>query len=98
MIMQDSKLEGLTLHSWTLQIWRDYRRGVALTRQQAAISHCLQNHPEWWGDLDTTDRPHDERAITNRPIHIPKDAASRSQGERENPKGIKTQYATLVGK
>ena len=71
---------------------------MALTGQPAAIAHCLQNHPEWWSDWDTADRPDDERAITNRLIHIHNDAAIRIQVERENPKEIKTLYDTLLGK
>jgi uncharacterized protein DUF1841 len=96
--MQESKLEGLTLLSWTLQVWRDYRRGVPLTGQHAAIAHCLQNHPEWWSDWETAEYAADERAITTRLIHIHNDAAIRIQIERESPKEIKTLYETLVQK
>src|SRR2546426_9800170 len=96
--MQESKLEGLTLLSWTLQVWRDYRRGVPLVGQHLAIAYCLQNHPEWWKDWDTAEYAADERAITTRLIHIHNDAAIRIQIERESPKEIKGLYETLIGK
>jgi hypothetical protein len=97
-VMQESKLAGITLLSWTLQLWRDHRRGVPLVGQHAAIAHCLQNHPEWWSDWDTAEYAGDERAITTRLIHIHNDAAILVQVERDNPKEIKALYDTLRGK
>ena len=96
--MQESKLQNLTLLSWTLQIWRDHRRGLALSGQHAAIAYCLENHPEWWADWDSPDHGGDDRAITNRLIHIHNDAAIRLQLERESPKEIKALYDSMRDK
>lgn len=93
--MQESRLEGATLLSWTLQIWRDFRRGIPLAGQQAAIAYCLQNHPEWWNDWDSAEHSGDERLITTRLIHIHNDAAIRLQVERDDPAGVRKLYESL---
>jgi hypothetical protein len=93
--MEDSKLQNLTLLGWTLQIWRDHRRGLPLQGQLAAIAYCLQNHPEWWSDWDSAEMHPDDRAITNRLIHIHNDAAIRLQVERGQPADVKVLYDAM---
>ena len=96
--MEESRLHNLTLLGWTLQIWRDHRRGVALQGQQAIVAHCLQNHPEWWSDWDSDTTSETDRAIITRLIHIHNDAAIRLQIERAQPPQVKTLYETMIEK
>ena len=96
--MEESRLKNLTLLGWTLQIWRDHRRGVVLQGQQAIVAYCLQNHPEWWKDWDSADTSENDRAITTRLIHIHNDAAIRLQVERQQPPEVKTLYDSMIEK
>ena len=96
--MDDSRLQNLTLLGWTLQIWRDHRRGVVLQGQQGIVAYCLQNHPEWWSDWDSEDTSENDRAITTRLIHIHNDAAIRLQIERQQPPQVKTLYDAMIEK
>ena len=96
--MEDSRLQKLTLLGWTLQIWRDHRRGAALQGQQAIVADCLQNHPEWWKDWDSADTSENDRAITTRLIHIHNDAAIRLQVDRRQPPQVKTLYGAMIEK
>jgi len=86
--MQESKLQDVTLLSWTLRVWKDHRRGVPMNSQESAVAYCMQHHTEWWPDWDSID-PAIARAdisIENRLIHIHHDAAIRRQLEnREVP-------------
>lgn len=96
--MEESRLQNLTLLGWTLQIWRDHRRGVVLQGQQAVVAHCLQNHPEWWSDWNSENVSETDRAITTRLIHIHNDAAIRLQIERQQPPQVKTLYDSMIEK
>jgi len=96
--MEESRLQNLTLLGWTLQLWRDHRRGVVLQGQQAIVVYCLQNHPEWWSDWDSVDTSENDRAIITRLIHIHNDAAIRLQIERQQPLQVKTLYDTMIEK
>ena len=96
--MEESRLQNLTLLGWTLQIWRDHRRGVVHQGQQAIVAYCLQNHPEWWSDWDSENTSETDRAITTRLIHIHNDAAIRLQIERQQPPQVKTLYDTMIEK
>ena len=98
--MEDSKLQTMTLLTWTLQVWRDHRRGLPLQGQHAAIGYCLQKHPEWWSDWESAENSHhgNDVAITNRLIHIHNDAAIRLQIEREQPVDVKALYDALCEK
>jgi uncharacterized protein DUF1841 len=96
--MEESRLQNLTLLGWTLQIWRDHRRGAVLQGQQAIVAYCLHNHPEWWKDWDSADTSENDRAITTRLIHIHNDAAVRLQIERSQPEQIRTLYEAMIEK
>ena len=97
--MEDSKLQTMTLLTWTLQVWRDCRRGLPLQGQHAAIAYCLQKHPEWWSDWESAENLHgNDVTITNRLIHIHNDAAIRLQIEREQPAEVKALYDSLCEK
>jgi len=96
--MDESRLQNLTLLGWTLQIWRDHRRGAVLQGQQAIVAHCLQNHPEWWSDWNSDATSEKDRSITTRLIHIHNDAAIRLQIERQQPPQVKTLYDTMIEK
>ncbi|MBI4472135.1 MAG: DUF1841 family protein [Acidobacteria bacterium] len=96
-MMHESNLEGMTLLSWTLQIWRDHRRGLSLTGQPAVIAHCMQQHSEWWSDWDSLDpaASNQDPAIVTRLLHIHNDATILSQISNQQPKEVHDLYEAL---
>ena len=93
--MDDSRLQRTTLLSWTLEIWRDQRRGMPLTGQPAAVAHCMQSHPEWWSDWESAEHTDNAAFIKTRLIHIHADASIRLQIERGLPSQIKILYDAM---
>jgi hypothetical protein len=93
--MRESVLSNLSLLSWTLQIWKDHRRGVRHAGHMAAIAYCLEHHREWWKDWDTAREFDENPAMTTRLAHIHHDAAIKAQLDRGDLPEIKTLYDTL---
>ncbi len=99
--MQDSRLQNVTLLSWTLRVWTDFRRGAALTGHEAAIGQCMQHHTEWWSDweaLDATGSGRADISIENRLVHIHHDAAVKLQLENKQPPEAAALYDMLLQK
>jgi Domain of unknown function (DUF1841) len=95
--MQESRLQDVTLLSWTLRVWRDDRRGVPMTGHEAAVAYAMQHHTEWWADWDSIDLASSRAdvSIENRLIHIHHDAAIRMQLENKAVKQVCELYEML---
>lgn len=98
--MRDGMQEA-TLLSFTLNVWRDYRRGVPMSGHNAAIAHAMRHHKEWWVEWDLMMNPATARMetwIENHLIHIHNDAAVKTRLDSKEPKELTTLYQTLRDK
>ena len=98
-MQQESNLQGMTLGSWTLEVWRDHRRGQPLTGHSAAMARSLQHHKEWWTDwtgLEMKMVP--EHDLLNRLIHVQNDAVIMLQLDSGQPGEVKTLFEALTEK
>ena len=95
--MQDTKLQEATLLSFTLDVWKDYRRGKPMSGHNAAIACAMQHHNEWWAEWDLVDpaTARLEIGIENHLIHIHHDAAVKTQLDSKEPKELSVLYQTL---
>jgi hypothetical protein len=94
--MQEPKTQNMTLLTYTLQIWSDYRRGLPLTGHNAAIAHCMDYHREWRNDWNSVQDLNDDRTINSRLIHIHNDATICTQLETGEPAEVKTFHGALL--
>jgi Domain of unknown function (DUF1841) len=94
--MRDT-LQEATLLSFTLNLWRDYRRGVPMSGHNAAIAYAMQHHNEWWAEWDSIDpaTARVETWIENHLIHIHNDAAVKTRLDSKEPKELTTLYQML---
>ena len=98
--MEDSSLQNLTLAAWTVKIWTDYKRGLPLNGQNAAIAAAMQEHKEWWADWENLARlgPAYEQEVTSRLVHIHSDATIQLQIENGQPKEVRKLHDALIEK
>ena len=96
--MREDKIQNMTLLTWTLQVWSDYRRGQRLDGHLASIAYSLDFHKEWWNDWNTAKEGTDDPSITTRLIHIHNDAAIKTQIEMGQSQAVKAFYDALVQK
>lgn len=96
--MRESKMENMTLLTWTVQIWSDHMRGLPLTGHNAAIAHCMEQHHEWRNDWHSLHDSDNDRTITNRIIHIHNDAAIMTQLQTGEPAEAKSFHEAMIEK
>src|SRR5438105_4379693 len=74
--MNENRLQNATLLTWTLQVYKDFNRGIAQTPHEAVIARAMQNHREWWPDWEAFDRGTgvEDTTSTSRLMHIHHDA------------------------
>jgi len=98
--MEESNLRNASLLSWTLQVYKDFKRGVQQSAHEAAIGRAMQHHKEWWGDWEAFDRGSgvEDGSTTNRLIHIHHDASIRLQLENKQPREVGELYQSLLDK
>jgi hypothetical protein len=90
-------LQGMTLLSWTLQIYKDAKRGLPQTGHTSAVARAMQHHTEWWWDWEALDQglATQDVSITNRLIHIHNDAAVLLQVQAQKPREVFVMYELL---
>ena len=95
--MNENRLQNATLLTWTLQVYKDFNRGIAQTPHEAVIARAMQNHREWWPDWEAFDRGTgmEDTTSTSRLMHIHHDARVLSQIEQSDPREIRTFYEAL---
>src|SRR5436190_12962413 len=97
--MNEKSLQNLTLATWAASVWEREVRGVPLQGQEAALAHCMRQHPEWrnfWNSLGTNIE--ETPRATNILVHIYNDAAVKLQLDRNDPPEINALYQTLRGR
>jgi len=96
-MMNENRLQNATLLTWTLQVYKDFKRGIAQTPHEAAIARSMQNHREWWPDWEAFDRGTgvEDSTSTSRLMHIHHDARVLMQVEQSEPKEIRGFYDAL---
>ena len=95
--MNENRLQNATLLTWTLQVYRDFKRGITQTPHETAVAHSMQNHKEWWPDWEAFDRVSgvEDGTTTSRLVHIHHDAKVLLQVEQAEPKEIRGFYDAL---
>jgi hypothetical protein len=95
--MNENRLQNATLLSWTLQVYRDFKRGVTQPPHEAALGRSMQNHKEWWQDWEAIDRGvgAEDATTTSRLVHIHHDAKVLLQVEQADPHEIRAFYDAL---
>lgn len=98
--MEESNLQDLTLATWTAKLWRDYRRGVPLVGQSAAIAEAMEHHKEWWGVWDSLEQSRGglEDDTRSRLLHVHIDAAVKLQIQSGDPAEVSVLYKALIEK
>jgi len=97
--MNEKSLQNLTLATWAASVWEREVRGVPLQGQEAALAHCMKQHPEWrnfWNSLGTNIE--ETPRATNILVHIYNDAAVKLQLDRNDPPEIQSLYQSMRGK
>jgi hypothetical protein len=96
-MMNENRLQNATLLTWTLQVYRDFKLGIAQPPHEAALARSMQNHKEWWPDWEAFDRGggEEDSTTTSRLIHIHHDARVLTQVEQSDPKEIRGFYDAL---
>lgn len=95
--MNETRLQNATLLSWTLQVYKDFKLGLAQSSLEAALARSMQTHKEWWPDWEAFDRGAgvEDSTTTSRLIHIHHDAKVLTQVEQSDPKEVRGFYDAL---